>query len=78
MKDTHALAYFQEKVTSDFWDKPWKTYDLRNSLLGCTTDGVFIPLVKKYLPTRSTVLEAYIPHPFKDVSGIFSPYFFIA
>lgn len=57
VQDKQALAYFERKATPEFWDNHWKSYDLRNSILACTSDGDFIPLVKKYLSTGSTVLE---------------------
>ena len=57
LTDRNALAYFEEKATPEFWDEHWKINVLRKYVLSCTSDGIFIPCVKKYLPRGSRVLE---------------------
>lgn len=57
ISDKRALAYYQEKATAEFWDRHWSTTDLQNVLRSSKDDGLFIPLVKKYLPKDSVVLE---------------------
>lgn len=55
--DKHALAFYREKATAEFWDKHWSTADLQTILRKSRNDKLFIPLVKKYLPKGSVVLE---------------------
>lgn len=57
LKDKHAVAYFHEQATADFWDEHWKSEDLRRDIVSCKSDPVFMPLVKKFLPSGSTVLD---------------------
>jgi len=57
LKDTHELAYFFNQATAQFWDEHWKIEKLREYILSCKSDNLFIPLVKTYLPPGSTVLE---------------------
>lgn len=39
------------------WEKHWSTADLQAVLQNAIDDGLFIPLVKKYLPKEGVVLE---------------------
>lgn len=57
ISDKHAVAFYREQATPEFWDKLWSTTDLQSQLRSSLDDGRFIPLVKKYLPARSLVLE---------------------
>lgn len=57
LEDKKALAYFNQKATSDFWDKHWEIAELRRRIVSCTSDKLFIPAVKAYLPRGTTVLE---------------------
>jgi len=57
VKEKQAVAFFSRKANPDFWDSHWKQYNLRKSIVNYTTDNLFIPLVKKYLPAGSIVLE---------------------
>jgi SAM-dependent methyltransferase len=57
LTDKQALAFFREKATAEFWDKHWCAADLQTLLRKSRNDRLFIPLVKKYLPKGSTVLE---------------------
>lgn len=57
LTDKQTLAYYEKKASADFWDDHWDVGDLRNHILSCTSDGLFIPRVKQYLPPGSTVLE---------------------
>jgi SAM-dependent methyltransferase len=57
LRDKHAIAFYREKATAEFWDKHWNTADLQTVLRNSRDDGLFVPLVKKYLPKESVVLE---------------------
>jgi SAM-dependent methyltransferase len=57
LSDKQALAYFREQATAEFWDKHWSAADLQNLLRSSRDDGLFVPLVKKYLPAHGLVLE---------------------
>jgi SAM-dependent methyltransferase len=57
LADKGALAFYREKATAEFWDKHWDTAQLQSIIRRTTDDGNFIPLVKKYLPAKSVVLE---------------------
>jgi len=57
LPDKHAVAFYHEKATAEFWDKHWKKDRLQAIVRGTRNDGRFIPLVKKYLPEKSIVLE---------------------
>jgi SAM-dependent methyltransferase len=57
LSDKHALAFYREKATAEFWDKHWETDQLQAIIRKTTDDGLFIPLMKKYLPRESIVLE---------------------
>jgi len=57
LTDYRALAYFQQAATPEFWDKHWNKVDLQTYLRRSKNDRLFIPLVKKYLPKQSVVLE---------------------
>jgi len=57
LSDKHALAFYQQKASPDFWDRHWQIADLRSLIRGTTNDGLFIPAVKRHLPSGSTVLE---------------------
>jgi len=67
LPDRHALAFHREKATAEFWDKHWETDKLQEIIRGTKDDGLFVPLVKRYLPAESVVLEGgcglgYIVH----------------
>jgi len=57
LKDRKALAFFYREANPQFWDEHWQMESLRDHILSCTSDGFFVPVVKKYLPLGSTVLE---------------------
>jgi SAM-dependent methyltransferase len=57
LPDKHALAFYREKATSEFWDDHWSSADLETVLRRSKDDGLFIPAVKRYLPKGSVVLE---------------------
>ncbi|MBN1450066.1 MAG: methyltransferase domain-containing protein [Anaerolineales bacterium] len=57
LPDKHALAFYREKATPEFWDRHWQTDRLQEILRGTKDDGLFVPLIKRYLPANSTVLE---------------------
>lgn len=57
LTDVQALAFYKQKATAEFWDKHWQTEQLQTIIRRTTDDKLFIPLVKKYLPKESTVLE---------------------
>lgn len=57
LNDKYALAFYQQQASADFWDHHWEIDDLRSVIVSCTSDGLFLPLVKKYLPQGSMVLE---------------------
>jgi len=57
LTDKQAIAFYREKASAEFWDKHWNTADLRTVLMNSKEDKMFVPLVKKYLPKESVVLE---------------------
>jgi len=57
LADIRKLAFFQEQATPSYWDEHWQIDDLGNYIRKVRSDGTFIPLVKKYLPLGSTILE---------------------
>lgn len=57
LPDKQALAFYKQKANAEFWDKHWETDQLQAIIRKTTDDGIFIPLVKKYLPKESVVLE---------------------
>lgn len=57
LSEQKSLAFFNTKATPGFWEKKWETEDLKKLITSCKNDRLFVPLVKKYLPARSTVLE---------------------
>ena len=57
LTDKGELAYYEKKATPQFWDQHWEIEDLRKHILSCTSDGLFLPFVKKYLPQGSRILE---------------------
>lgn len=57
LSDKKVLAYYHQKATPDFWDKHWDKTELLLNIKTCTIDPYFIPMVKKFLPTGSLVLE---------------------
>ncbi len=57
LPDRQALAFYREKATPEFWDKHWSATDLQTILRNSKDDGLFVPMVKKYLPKESVVLE---------------------
>jgi len=52
-----TLAFFDDRAKPEFLDEHWEIDGLRNRILSCTSDGTFIPFVKKYLPLGSKILE---------------------
>jgi SAM-dependent methyltransferase len=57
ISDKNAVAFYREKATAEFWDKHWETDTLKETLRGAKDDGLFVPLVKRYLPGNSVILE---------------------
>ncbi len=57
LTDKRALAFYREQATADFWDRHWNTTELQSLTRKPINDRLFIPLVKKYLPKGSIVLE---------------------
>lgn len=57
IKDKHALAYFDQQATPDFWDEHWELENLRAYILSQKSDKLFIPAVHSYLPIGSTLIE---------------------
>ena len=57
LKEKRALAYFNQRATAEYWDAHWQRDDLRRYIWSYTSDGLFIPLIQKYLPAGSTILE---------------------
>ena len=57
LPDKHALAFYHEKATPEFWDKHWSAVDLETVLRSSKDDGLFIPVVRRHLPKESVVLE---------------------
>ncbi|MDP6593332.1 MAG: class I SAM-dependent methyltransferase [Candidatus Marinimicrobia bacterium] len=57
LTDKQALSYFQEKASPEFWNKHWEIDDLRKHILSITSEEIFLPWVKKYLPPHSRILE---------------------
>lgn len=57
LPDKRAIAFYRERATAEFWDKHWQTDKLQEILRGATDDGLFIPVIKRYLPSNSAVLE---------------------
>jgi SAM-dependent methyltransferase len=57
IKEKKQIAFFNMKATSSFWDNHWQIDNLKRSIISCQSDDNFIPLIKKYLPKGSTVLE---------------------
>lgn len=57
LRDIHAIAFYREKATAEFWDKHWSAADLQTVLRKMHDDGLFVPVVRKYLPQESVVLE---------------------
>jgi len=55
--DRQSLAFYKQQASAEFWDKHWSMTDLQTVLRNAKDDGLFIPLVKKYLPKESVVLE---------------------
>jgi len=67
LPDKQAIAFYRERATAEFWDKHWQTDKLQEILRGAKDDGLFIPVVKRYLPANSIILEGgcgmgYIVH----------------
>lgn len=52
-----CLAFIYEKATPDFWDKHWYSENIRQEILGCKNDGLFLPYVQKYISKGSRILE---------------------
>ena len=57
LTDKQALAYFKQQASPEFWDKHWETDILKETLRGAKDDGLFVPLVKRYLPRNNIILE---------------------
>ncbi|MCK4797277.1 MAG: class I SAM-dependent methyltransferase [Spirochaetes bacterium] len=57
IKEIKSLAFFEQKANSDFWDKHWEIRNLEEIIRNCKTDSNFIPMIEKYLPKGSCVLE---------------------
>lgn len=57
LKDKKVIAYFEKQANPEFWDNHWHTQKLKEEILNCRTDQIFIPAVRKYLPTGSIILE---------------------
>lgn len=57
ISDAQALAFYQQKANAEFWDGLWESKKIENIIRGTKDDGLYIPLVKKYLPKGSAVLE---------------------
>ncbi len=57
LKDKKRLAIFGHKADPDYWDSHWEIADLAAYVRSHTSDGLFIPAVKKYLPPGASVLE---------------------
>lgn len=57
LKDKKAIAFFNEKADSKFWDEHWKVSDLKGFITKHKKDDIFIPQVRKFLPRGATVLE---------------------
>ncbi len=58
IQDKKCIAYFSNTANSTFWDQHWaKTENLREFLTAFKDDNLFVPLVKKYVPMGSRVLE---------------------
>ncbi|SVC61264.1 uncharacterized protein METZ01_LOCUS314118, partial [marine metagenome] len=54
--DKQSLSYFQEKASPEFWDEHWRIDDLRKHILSSTSERIFLPWIKKYLPSQSRIL----------------------
>lgn len=57
LPDKQAIAFYHEKASPEFWDRHWRVDNLQAILRESQNDGLFIPVVKRYLPTGSTILE---------------------
>ncbi|HEC35648.1 MAG TPA: class I SAM-dependent methyltransferase [Anaerolineae bacterium] len=57
LSDRHALAYFREASTPEFWDRQWQVGDLRTYLQARKADNLHIRAAKRYLSPGSIVLE---------------------
>jgi len=55
--DKKMLAYYKEQASPLFWDAHWQIDDLKTYISSFRSDGTVIPMVKKYLPTGSVILE---------------------
>lgn len=55
--DKTAVAFYRENAKAEFWDKHWETPHLRSLIIQSIDDNRFVPLVKKYLPKASVVME---------------------
>ena len=50
-------VFFNEKATPQFWEDHWKSDALRDHILACTSGGIFVSAVMKYLSIGSIVLD---------------------
>ena len=57
LTDKQVLAYFQQQATPDFWDEHWKIEDLNNYIRSSRHENLYLPVIKRYLPSESLVLE---------------------
>ena len=57
VKDKNQIAFFGKKADSEFWDELWETNDLANSIRSCTYEGIFLPVVEKWLNKGAKVLD---------------------
>ena len=57
LADKHALAFYKQQATPEFWDKHWSTADLQAMLRNSTNDGLFVPAAQRHLPRNSVILE---------------------
>jgi SAM-dependent methyltransferase len=57
IKERKNIAFYNTKATQNFWNNHWEIDKLERYIISCQSDEHFIPLIKKYLPKGSTVLE---------------------
>src|SRR3989337_2566382 len=57
LTDRHSIAYFQGQASPEFWDQHWEIEDLRSYLKSSIDDGRFVPVVRRFLPAGSVILE---------------------
>ena len=58
IKEKKALAYYEKKASSDFWDMHWEINDLKTFIKSCTYSDLIIPRLQKFLPNeKGLILE---------------------